>query len=98
MTKRLLSLVLLLVTTAVVSGDEEPPLDMRKAIIEAPTKALITDITDSALLGTAKTSTKVAPGRVRWHADFEAACAAAKKSGKPVLLFQLLGQLDERFT
>jgi hypothetical protein len=40
---------------------------------------------------------KVEPGKVRWHADFETACAAAEKSGKPVLLFQMMGKLDDRF-
>lgn len=39
----------------------------------------------------------VAPGLVRWHADFAAACAAARTSGRPVLLFQLLGRLDDEF-
>jgi hypothetical protein len=37
------------------------------------------------------------PGRVRWHADFAAACTAARSSGKPVLLFQMLGRLDQKF-
>ena len=41
---------------------------------------------------------KVEPGKVEWHADFDEAKAAAEKSGKPVLLFQLMGQLDQRFT
>lgn len=40
---------------------------------------------------------KVAPGAVRWHANFEAACAASRKSGKPVLLFQMMGNLDDQF-
>jgi len=40
---------------------------------------------------------KVEPGKVRWHADFAAACAAAEQSGKPVLLFQMMGKLDDRF-
>lgn len=39
----------------------------------------------------------VAPGRVRWHADFAAACTAAGRSGKPVLHFHMLGRLDQRF-
>jgi hypothetical protein len=39
---------------------------------------------------------RVKPGKVRWHRDFAAACAAAKKSGKPVLLFQMMGKLDEQ--
>ena len=40
----------------------------------------------------------VEPGKVKWHRDVTAAIAAAKKSGKPVLVFHLLGQLDQRFT
>jgi len=40
---------------------------------------------------------KVEPGKVRWHEDFQTACAASKKSGKPVLLFQMIGKLDDRF-
>ena len=39
-----------------------------------------------------------APGRVKWHENYESALAASKRSGKPVLLFQLLGQLDLTFT
>lgn len=35
------------------------------------------------------------PGLVDWHDSFDAACAAARDSGKPVLLFQLFGRLDE---
>ncbi|MFK7767520.1 MAG: hypothetical protein AB8B55_09895 [Mariniblastus sp.] len=41
---------------------------------------------------------KVEPGKVNWHKDFESACLASQASGKPVLHFQLLGQLDQRFT
>jgi hypothetical protein len=40
---------------------------------------------------------KVAPGKVRWHASAEAAGKAAAKSGKPVLLFNLMGRLDHTF-
>lgn len=41
---------------------------------------------------------RVEPGIVKWHDDIAAAIAAAKFSGKPVLVFHLLGQLDQRFT
>ena len=40
---------------------------------------------------------KVQPGKVKWHANFADACAAAQKSGKPVLLFQMMGKLDDQF-
>jgi hypothetical protein len=42
----------------------------------------------------AEVDPRVAPGLVRWHADLDAACAAAGASGRPVLLFALLGDLD----
>lgn len=40
---------------------------------------------------------RVAAGCVAWHPTLEAARAAAEISGRPVLQFQLLGRLDERF-
>jgi len=40
---------------------------------------------------------KVSPGLVHWHTNPDAAMAAAGISGKPILVFQLLGELDERF-
>ena len=43
------------------------------------------------------TNPRVDPGRVRWHANFAAACEASRVSGKPVLLFHMMGRLDERF-
>ena len=36
-----------------------------------------------------------APGLVRWHESVDAARGAATASGKPVLVFQLLGRLDD---
>lgn len=39
--------------------------------------------------------TQIAEPAVRWHEDYDAALLAAEKSRKPVLLFQLLGRLDE---
>jgi hypothetical protein len=39
----------------------------------------------------------VKPGEVKWHSSFQAACEAAKKSHKPVLLFHMMGQLDRQF-
>jgi hypothetical protein len=42
-------------------------------------------------------SPKVEPGKVKWHADFDTACKAAEKTGKPVFLFQMMGKLDDQF-
>jgi hypothetical protein len=66
----------------------------KKEVIEKPTEAVVAKASSSA----ADTDNpKVEPGKVRWHATFADACAAAEKSHKPVLLFQLMGNLDERF-
>lgn len=37
------------------------------------------------------------PGLVSWHESFAAALAASRTSKKPVLLFHLLGRLDDPF-
>lgn len=39
----------------------------------------------------------VEPGKVHWHATTEVALVAAKLSKKPVLIFQMMGQLDHQF-
>ena len=40
---------------------------------------------------------RVLPGLVQWHPTFEAARDAAEKSGRPVLVFHMMGQLDRQF-
>ncbi len=42
-------------------------------------------------------SLKVEPGKVRWHKAIQTAMEASSQSGKPVLLFQMMGRLDDRF-
>ena len=38
---------------------------------------------------------KIKAGLVNWHGDYKKALKAADASGKPVFLFQLVGNLDE---
>ena len=40
---------------------------------------------------------QVPPGLVRWHPSFADAQTAAQRSGKPVLLFHMMGHLDRQF-
>ena len=68
-----------------------------KIEIEAPIKFLVKTAVSPEHTGNFNNPT-VAPGLVNWHPDFETACVASRKSGKPVLLFHLLGQLNQRFT
>lgn len=74
-------------------------LDVRKGVIESPTKALVADHSGRVPSAppAAADNPKVAPGQVRWHASLADASVAARQSGKPVLLFHLLGNLDDRF-
>ncbi len=68
------------------------PADKTKSEIELPAKAAVIK---SA--GPEFHNPKVPPGKVSWHHDFATACAAAVKSGKPVLVFHLMGKLDDQF-
>ena len=74
--------------------------DGGKRAIEASAKTAVA-ATAPAESGRAATGPEanptVKPGEVRWHQSFAEACVAAKKSGKPVLLFHMMGQLDKQF-
>lgn len=37
------------------------------------------------------------PGLVKWHADYPSAVRSSIESNKLVLLFEMLGRLDEEF-
>jgi len=69
--------------------------DVAKGVVERPSKTILArtaeqpaDYTDNP---------RVQPGLVHWHRTMAAAQEAARKSGKPVLLFQMMGRLDQRF-
>ncbi len=68
-----------------------------KRVIERPTKEVIAARSGAAPVAVPFDNPKVAPGRVVWHPSFAAACKASQGSGKPVLLFQMMGKLDEQF-
>ena len=68
-----------------------PRADRGKGVIERPAKDIL------ARAAAATDNPAVQPGKVKWQPTFEAACEAAKISGKPVLLFQMLGRLDQQF-
>src|SRR5438128_2200681 len=89
-----------LVALRATAGDQvKPRLDRSKGeVVEKPATALVAE--KSAVVATragAGENPSVRPGNVTWHADFARARAASAKSGKPVLLFQMLGRLDQQF-
>jgi hypothetical protein len=72
--------------------------DRTKGAIEVPSERLVAAATPApAAAGDAFVNPRVPPGKVRWHPDFDTACRAAAQSGKPVLLFQMMGRLDQKF-
>jgi hypothetical protein len=90
MTPRIASF-LVLPTALLALLAQGSPSSFSKRAVELP----LEDALDASAAPAPTADGKVAPGLVRWHADFAAACAAARASGKPVLLFQLLGRLDD---
>jgi hypothetical protein len=78
-------------------------VDVRKSVIESPVKRVIaTKVRTTTKHAETRNSTtanpRVKPGDVKWHANLTAARKAASRSRKPILLFQMIGQLDQRFT
>ena len=78
-----------------------PTADVRKGRIEQPTEALLAKaLADAAARDAADkafVNPQVPPGKVNWHTDFAAARRASAKTGRPVLLFQMMGHLDNKF-
>jgi hypothetical protein len=96
--------VAILLLARAFAGDQAPPKAMRpsdisKFAVELPTEKLLAagTVPSTSSPSPEFINPKVAPGKVRWHKTFADACRAAKQSGKPVLLFQMMGKLDERF-
>lgn len=59
--------------------------------------ALVGLATPAPALTRPEVAGKVAPGLVHWHSNYRGALAASAASGKPVLLFVMLGNLDDEF-
>ena len=93
-------LALLMALSSRGSGDDaaKPKAADRtkKLVVEKPTVSVVAGSSTVAETKDAA-NLKVKPGDVKWHASFDDACKAAEKSGKPVLLFQLMGKLDDQF-
>ncbi len=72
-------------------------LDVTKGFrVEAPIKRLVEKAPETGHT-TVADNPRVEPGKVRWHGSLDEARQASVKSNKPVLLFQMMGNLDDRF-
>jgi hypothetical protein len=98
-----LASVAVLTVVAVACAEQQVPApakrpDRAKGEIEVATEAIVAPTKDGGKAAAQDfVNPKVQPGKVNWHKDFAAACAASARSGKPVLLFQMMGKLDEQF-
>lgn len=93
-------LILILPALAIaLAATATPPRipDARKAVVEAPIKKKL-KAPGPVHAVPPRLGETVAPGDVSWHPDIATAQRASMKSKKPVLLFQLLGDLDQRFS
>lgn len=78
--------------------EQDLPVRVRlpnKGAVEWPVENAV--FNQSATLPANFNNPQVMPGKVCWHASFEDACKASQKSHKPVLLFHMLGNLDQQF-
>jgi hypothetical protein len=96
--KEILALLAISAIGQAASAQNDRYADMRKAAVELPTARLLRS-TDTAATRAiaADSSQRVQPGLVAWHANYQEAVDASRASGKPVLLVQLLGRMDEKF-
>jgi hypothetical protein len=87
------------VSTQVASAQGYAAADMRKAMVELPTAKLLksSDFLSNVAPKKDSSDERTPPGIVAWHSNYDEAVRAAQTSGKPVLLFQLMGNLDEKF-
>ena len=76
----------------------DTPVPVGKRVIEAPPKAVVAATAPVPVPPAASIhNPTVEAGKVKWHATLAEAQAAAKKSGKPVLIYQMMGYLDKKF-
>jgi hypothetical protein len=78
---------LALLATAIAANTARNDADAATPVAPAP----------RAVTTAAEENPAVKPGLVNWHASFADAKTASEKSGKPVLLFHMMGQLDRQF-
>jgi hypothetical protein len=94
-------IVILMTGVAWAQQDEKP--DVGKMRVERKVLERLADAGKSeAELPIKEKLAAIAPGRVStgkvaWRESLEAALEQAKASGKPVLVFQLLGKLDDEW-
>lgn len=94
---RLALLAVLPASLVCLSAADPPPGPKPKGRIERPVKDVVANTIPAPAPVVAADNPTVEAGKVKWHKTLEDAQAASIKSGKPVLLFQMMGYLDKKF-
>jgi hypothetical protein len=90
--------VILAPAGALCQDKPKPAADLAKTIvIEKPAETIVARASGTIPAAGNFVNPKVQAGLVKWHASLAVACEASAKSSKPVLLFQMMGKLDDRF-
>jgi hypothetical protein len=77
---------------------EPPKVDLGKKLLEMNPKRVVAATAPAPREVSAEPKNPaVEPGKVKWHQTLADAQAAAEKSGRPVLVFHMMGQLDRQF-
>ena len=88
-------LAVTLYPTAPHAADPPPPTKPR--LVELPTKDLVANATPAASASVDTANPDVAPGLGEVAPVVRRRPGRAEKSGKPVLLFHMMGRLDQQF-
>jgi hypothetical protein len=94
------ALTFLLLAASASSGQGRPKSEedwIKVGRIEKAAETVVAKASSTVPADSNFVNPKVQPGLVKWHPSLNAACQAAQKSGKPVLLFQMMGKLDDQF-
>jgi hypothetical protein len=102
---RKLSLAALSLAFACPMALAQAPPDLRKAIIEVPLKRTIRSsaatpapVLEEKVIAIGPDGTqKCVPGKVHWVKNFEQAKSLSATTDRPVLMFAMLGNLDDKF-
>jgi hypothetical protein len=94
------SLSVLLLAASASSGQVRPKSEedlIKIGKIEKAAETVVAKASSTVPADSNFVNPRVRPGLVKWRPSLKAACQAAQKSGKPVLLFQMMGKFDDQF-
>ncbi len=104
-TTAITGLMMMVVAAPVAWAQQDEKPDVGKMRVERKVLERLADVGKSEaelpikekLAALAPAAGRVSTGKVAWNASLDAALERAKETGKPVLVFHLLGRLDDEW-